>query len=272
MRYGATNRRGTTRADLVAAVLLLAGGGVLWTLDPDGQLAVARGLRDTVLYPFLAVHEAFAERARVAGRLAELRQERDSLVREALALHALAGDALRLRELLGVGPPPEGSLVPADLVPGRPRVGDSDVFMLRGPGLEGVEAPAAVLAGNGLLGVLRATRGGGGKGEFWTHPDFRVSVRTGDGATTGIVRAVRDGDGQPVMLLEGAPYQAEIASGTELFTTGLGGIYPPGLKVGTVDSVSAVESGWARSYYVRPAVRPEEAGAVLVWRRPDETP
>lgn len=272
MRYRATNRRGTTRADIVAALLLLAAGGGLSTLDAGQQLTVARVLRDTVLHPFLAVHEAFAERARVAGRLAELREERDSLVREVLALQALAGDARRLRELLGLDALPEGSLVPADLLPGRPRVGDSDVFMLRGPGLGDVGPPAGVLTGDGLVGVLRATDRRGGKGEFWTHPDFRVSVRTADGATTGIVRAVRERNGQAVMLLEGAPYQAEIAPGTHLFTTGLGAIYPPGLKVGIVDSVSAVESGWARSYYVRPAVRPEEAGAVLVWRRPDGTP
>jgi rod shape-determining protein MreC len=71
-----------------------------------------------------------------------------------------------------------------------------------------------------------------------------------------------------MMILEGAPYQTDIPPGTVLYTSGLGGLYPPGIPVGTVRSVSAVESGWEKSYRVEPAVRPEQVDVALVWRRP----
>lgn len=253
---------------LVITAALIAAAVVVASLEAGRQVALARAVRSSALFPFLRLHAAFAERAQVTERLAELRLERDSLARETLRLRQLAADAGDLRRLAGLGEPATGSLIAADLLAGRPRVGDSNVFVVHGAGLEGVRTPTAVMTGDGIVGVLRAADERGGAGDFWTHPDFRVSVRTEDGRTSGIVRPVAGPDGQAVMLLEGAPYQADIPRGTELFTTGLAGIYPPGALVGTVISVSRVESGWAKSYFVSPAVRPEDANVVLVWRPP----
>ncbi|MFQ5679574.1 MAG: rod shape-determining protein MreC [Gemmatimonadota bacterium] len=256
------------RADLLIAGALLMGGGVVASLEPARQLSVARGIRGTVLLPIVRVHESFATRARLGARLEQLRAERDELAAQNLELRQLAGQGSEARRLLNLGTATPVELVAADLIPGRPRLGDSDVFMLRGPAVSRLRAPAGVLTGAGLVGVLRAADRRGGKGDFWSHPDFRVSVRTEEGGTTGIVRAVRRGDGPPLMLLEGAPYQEEIPPGVVLLTTGLAGIYPPGVRVGTVIAVSEVESGWAKSYLVKPAVRPGLADVVLVWRRP----
>lgn len=268
MRYVDPGRgRRRRRADLAVTVALLAAGAVASALGPAEEAAVARAVRGSVLMPFLELHEAFTERARAARRLEGLRGERDSLLAETLRLRRLAESGRELRRIAGLGPLPGESFVPADLLPGRPRVGDADVFTLRSDGVGRVPTPTAVITGSGLVGVLRSAQGSGGRGEFWSHPDFRVSVRTADGGTTGIVRPHRGPDGQPAMVLEGAPYQGDVAPGTELLTTGLAGIYPPGVRVGTVTGVSRVESGWAKSYFVRPAVRPGEADLVLVWLR-----
>lgn len=275
MRYvepGGGGGRGRGRLDLGLTAFLLLAGAAVATLDAGQQATLARGARASVLFPFIRLHESFAERARVAERVEALRAERDSLAREALSMRRLAEQGRQLRDLAGLADPAGGVLVVADLLPGRPRIGDSDIFMLRGAALAAVTPPAAVLTGRGLVGVLRSTDGQAGQGQFWTHPDFRVSVVTADGGISGIVRAVAGADGQPVMLLEGAPYQGDVPPGTELRTSGVAGIYPPGVLVGTVVSVSRVESGWAKSYFVRPAVRPERADVVLVWRRPAPGP
>lgn len=267
MRYPRVGGRTRTRADLVALLVLLVSGLIVSTLDPGMRMGIARGMRETVLWPFLRLHEAFAERTGLAVTVTELRAERDSLVEEVVRLRQLAAEGAQLRRVVELGELPETAYLASDLVPGRPRVGDSDVFMLRAPGLARIEPPVGVFTGDGLVGVVRSAVRNTATGDFWTHPDFRVSVRTEDGATTGIVRSVEEEGGQPVMLLEGAPYQEEIPPGTRLVTTGLAGIYPAGIRVGTVESVARVESGWARSYLVRPAVRPEEVDVVLVWRR-----
>lgn len=267
MRYAEPGRGGRSRTDLAVTAVLLGCALLVAGLGGDRQATLARAVRSSVLVPFLELHRAFAERARVGQRLRAVRAERDSLAAEAVRLRQLAGDGRELRRLSGLETPSAGTFLAADLLAGRPRVGDSDIFQLRGPGLADVPVPAAVITGSGLVGVLRSVDARGGHGEFWTHPDFRVSVRTEEGGTSGIVRAMRGPGGQAVMLLEGAPYQGDVPPGTELFTTGLAGIYPPGVPVGTVTGVSRVESGWAKSYFVRPAVRPEAASVVLVWRR-----
>ena len=246
--------------------LLLAAGAVLAALPPERGDAVAARLRGSVLAPFLRAHEAVRERARMARRLNALREERDSLARDLVRLRESAMENRRLRDLLSLQDWRPDSVLAAELRPARVRRGGARTFVLplgeRGP----VPVPTGVFTARGLVGVVRSITGDTGVGDFWTHPDFRVSVRTEDGTATGIVRAVHVG-GRPGMIFEGAPYQTEIPEGTGLVTSGLGGIYPPGVPVGTVREVSAVESGWARSYRVEPAVRPGAVDVAMVWLR-----
>jgi rod shape-determining protein MreC len=131
-----------------------------------------------------------------------------------------------------------------------------------------VESPVGVLAGDGVVGVIRSARSTTATGHFWTHPEFRVSVRTESGSAVGIVRPRREDDGRMVMELEGTPYQEDVPLGSLLVTSGVSSLYPSGIPVGTVRAVSEVYAGWAKSYLVEPSVRPDEASVVLVWRRP----
>ncbi len=252
-------------------VLLLAAGAVLAALPADRSGAVAARVRGTVLAPFLATHEAVREHARMDRRLGELRAERDSLARELVRLREARDENRRLRDQLELPDWRPDSVLAVEVRPARVRRGGARTFVV-GLGDRGtVSTPAGVFTARGLVGVVRSVTGGAGSGEFWTHPDFRVSVRTEEGGATGIVRAVRT-DGRPGMIFEGAPYQTEIPEGTLLVTSGLGGIHPPGVPVGTVQEVASVESGWARSYRVRPRVLPGAVDVALVWLRSTSGP
>lgn len=270
MQLSPSRRPEHGRGDLLVLVLLLAAGGVLAFLPPEHAMATAARLRSTVLLPVLETHETLRERSRLRARLADLRAERDSLARELVRVRSGARQADRLRELLEL--PDRGSprVAVAELEPGQVRAGGARTFLLHaGPDVS-VRAPTSVFTARGLVGVVRSVGGGAAAGDYWTHPDFRVSVRAGEGEASGIVRPSFETE-QPGMILEGAPYQQDIPEGTVLYTSGLGGIHPAGLPVGTVRSVSGVESGWEKSYRVEPAVRPGEVDAALVWLGP-ETP
>lgn len=268
MRYPGGEGRGRSRADLVAVLVLLGCAGLVASLEPAREVDIARAVRASVLRPFLALHDGMAERTRLAARAAALRSERDSLAAEVFRLRALAEEGRQLRRLTGLPGLDRDAYVSVEVRAGRPRVGDAHVFLLRGAGLERIPPPAGVVTGRGLVGVMRRSEDGVGRGEFWTHRDFRVSVRTEDGRASGIVEPLEDEEELVGMVLVGAPYQQEVPRGTPVVTSGVAGIYPPGVRVGTVDSVRTVQSGWSRSYFVRPAVRPEQVEAALVWRRP----
>ena len=255
--------------EVLALVVVLGTSVVAAGFSVETQNQVESAVRATVLYPFLQLHRSAAEWGRIEQRNRLLVAEQDSLT-ELL---------MRYRTRGGIGGAADadgeplarrtGSATPAVVYPGRPYIGDPDVFVLTGSDLSGLEFPVGVFTGLGLVGVARAPHGRGASGEFWSHADFRVSVVDEGGRVSGFVRALRPEGGQPVMLLEGAPFQADVPAGTLLITTGIGAIYPPGLPVGRVREVAQSEAGWMRRYLVEPAVRPERVGDVFVWERPE---
>jgi rod shape-determining protein MreC len=54
-------------------------------------------------------------------------------------------------------------------------------------------------------------------------------------------------------------------------TSGLGGVYPTGIPVGTVIGQAPEETGWERIYVLRPASNPESASHVLVLIQPSDS-
>jgi rod shape-determining protein MreC len=52
--------------------------------------------------------------------------------------------------------------------------------------------------------------------------------------------------------------------GTQVLSSGLGGVYPKGIPVGTVTGIVREQAGWERVYRLLPAANPGSAAHVLV--------
>jgi rod shape-determining protein MreC len=85
-----------------------------------------------------------------------------------------------------------------------------------------------------------------------------------DGSVYGIV-APHGMAGSGVWLLElrGVPYRLDVPLGTVIVTSGLGGVLPRGIPIGTVVEMAG-ETDWERTYLVRPAVAPGAVSHVMV--------
>ena len=66
------------------------------------------------------------------------------------------------------------------------------------------------------------------------------------------------------MELQGVPYRQLVPTGTQIFTSGLGGVFPRGIPLGTVIGVAGETEGWERTYLVRPAVHPSAVTHVMI--------
>lgn len=268
MSYQGVRPQGRKLLDVVFFSLALILSGSAAGLSSALQSQVESAVRATVLYPFLLLHRLAAERGQMERRVEDLLAERDSLTELLLRYRDRAAPVAEESSAQVLAALPAGSVELAIVYPGRPNVGNPDLFVLSGPDFRSREFPVAVFTGIGLVGVVRAPHGQGGRGEFWSHPDFRVSVLAEGEGVTGLVRPQRRDGGQPVLLLEGAPFQADIPAGTLLVTTGISGVYPAGVPVGRIREPAEAEAGWMKRYFVEPSVRPEEVRDVFVWNRP----
>jgi rod shape-determining protein MreC len=188
----------------------------------------------------------------------------DSIRLQAGQADVAAAENERLRRLLGLGAALKWGFVPAEALHGR-GLGDDYTMTLTVGRNEGVEPFSAVVAPDGLVGMIETVDARSSVAIVWPHPDFRVSAMSADGTAFGIVYP-HLGSGATRFLLElrGVAFRNALRPGTLIVSAGLGGVYPRGIPVGTVLSELKTAEGWARNYLLRPAVRPADATAVMV--------
>lgn len=265
MRYLTVGRPESQRRDLLIAAGLAILSLFIAGMSIESRLAITRVVRSTVLAPFLGAQRVFARSSDLSEQVASLTSERERLAAKVLESANLELENRQLRIIAGLPERRIGEFAVGELTAGAPEAGSSHTFLFRiGSDIE-LTTPAGISSPQGLVGVLRTADGGSGLGEFWTHPDFRVGVRTPDGSTTGILRPSPGAGGETLMLLDGVPYQTSIAAGTLLETSGEGGVHPPGVPVGRVIREESTRSGWSHSYLVDPIVRPGQVRMGLVW-------
>ena len=259
---------------LIACALLALLGIVLPTPTRD---AIAGALQRTVAAPLLGLQRrserarsAFAEREHVAARI-------DSRVLRATVLGQLESENARLRNLLSLGGRLGRGFVPAEALHGQ-GVGEGHTLLLTAGARAGVAPRAAVVAPEGVVGLVTSVGPTTSQVIMWSHPDFRVSAMSADGSTFGIVTPHLSGDaecagadqaacaGAERMLLElrGVAFREALKPGTHIVSSGLGGVFPRGIAVGTVIAELRNTEQWSRSYLVRPAVRPHDVSNVMV--------
>ncbi len=252
---------------IAAGFLLLA--LFLFLLPASYQAPVRSALRGTALRPFLMVQRQIVERRGLTMSVSELRARHDSLAAVTAAQVTLAEENRRLRALLGLKGRASANFKSAEVM--RLRVpGAESSFLLDIGAEDGVEVGSPVLTPEGLLGVVWEVDRTTSHAIDWTHPEFRASAMTMDGTVYGLVEPRRgEFREEDLLALTGAPFHSDIKAGTRVVTSGRGGIYPRGIPLGTVVGIEEADTGWRKSYLLRPAVRPEGALHVLVGVRQD---
>jgi rod shape-determining protein MreC len=235
---------------------------VLMLLPLGAQMRVAWFLQHVVLAPVSLTVDAaergvsiYWENQKLRKRLAELRMEVD-------ALRSMREDNVRLTRLLSLH-----TLAPKDLLPARvvgrslDRLGGS-LTIDRGAE-DGVEPDAAVVTPDGLVGRVERLTPHGGRVLTLLHRDCSVAVRLERSRVQGVVQW-QYGE-QPVLELLYIPSQEDVKPGDLVVTSGLGGLFPAGIRVGTVQRVGMAENGLMKSVSVRPAVSFDRLEEVLVF-------
>lgn len=257
-----------TRTDrlLVGGCVLAA--IVLLSLSDARQERAASAVRSTVVAPLAALQV----RARLVQRAVitydSLIRQADSTVRQAQMVPALEAENAQLRALLGLGGALQWGFIPAEALPGR-ATGDAHSVILSAGTRQGVAVLDPVVSAAGVVGLIAAVEETTSLALVWPHPDFRVSATSRSGTGFGIVGARSEDDADGFLLeLRGVPFRDSIAVGTTLVSSGVGGVFPRGIPIGTIVGEVAQGSAWSRTYLVQPAVHPADLSAVMILTPP----
>jgi rod shape-determining protein MreC len=120
-----------------------------------------------------------------------------------------------------------------------------------------------VATGGGLVGRVTQVTGSSAQVDLVTDPEFRVGVRL---ATTGDLGTARgQGRDDPLAVDSAMSPRAEVAAGTGVVTSGVDrSAFPPGIPVGTVDSVRQGSGGLALELMVDPLIDVDQLSYVTV--------
>lgn len=262
--------RSHSRRD-TAALLVCAALSFLVLLTPDSfGLAVATRLRDSVLSPLVWLQSRAAEGRTSRARFRVVTAQRDSTALLAQGLPALRAENARLRELLSLGRRAGTGFVAAEVLH-QSQANDGRMLLLDVGSGNGVAPFQAVVAPEGLIGVVAGVSARTANVLTWAHPDFRVSASTADGRVFGVVAPSSGGIASEASLeFRAASYRDTLGVGTLVLSSGLGGVYPKGIPVGTVSGVAREQEGWERVYALGPAANPSAVAHVMVLTgRPD---
>jgi rod shape-determining protein MreC len=259
--------RRTRRRDAVLAGLVLLVALILLAIPEEYQRPIRGAVRGSVLRPFLGAQSQIVQRRTGAVDVPALRAQRDSLAAIVAAQAALSEENRQLRSALGIATRIADRYVSANVLRAGLTSAES-TFIVDVGAAEGVFVGSPVLTAEGLLGVIVEVDERSAQAFDWTHPDFRVSAMTADGQAYGIIEPRRGRYREEDQLaLTGSPFQVDVRPGRRVVSSGRGGLFPRGVMIGTVIGIEEADTGWRKSYLIRPAVRPEAAVHVLVGTR-----
>ncbi len=225
---------------------------------------IAATLRQTIVRPLVSL-QASAERTRSSWLNYErLSVSRDSIALRAMQVPALESENERLRRLLSLGSRLGWGFVAAEALHGQ-AIGDETTVALSVGSDAGVRRYAPVVAPEGLVGTVQSVDPGTSVALLWGHPQFRPSAMSADGSAFGIIHPHASEGAEGFLLeLRGVQFRSALDTGSLVVTSGLGGVFPAGIPIGTVVGEIKTTELWARTYLLRPAVPPPDVRSVMI--------
>lgn len=184
------------------------------------------------------------ENRRLEARIAELEGE-NALLKEKTARYD------QLRDDLGFVKQAQSTLLPADILSRRIDFKFETLLVARGAN-DGVKKDSVVVTKNGLVG--RVTEVSAGNAVVLLITDLKSGVGARVQRAESRALGVCKGTNSPLLTLTYLDNAADIKPGDEITTSGVGGVFPGGLRIGTVLEVKPDPSSAIKTAKVRPTV------------------
>ena len=258
------SERSYTRRDTVLFLACLGLSVVALFSPASWGYGISDALRNSVLAPLVWL-QARAEEGRTSrARLRAITVQRDSAAYLAQGIPSLLAENERLRQLLTLSHRISTPYVAAEVLH-QAQATDGRTLLIDAGRSDLVSEFDPVVAPEGLIGMVLTAAERSSVVMTWAHPEFRVSAYTMGGNASGVVApSLSSLTGEGALEFRGVPYRDSVPVGTRVLSSGLGGVYPKGIPVGTVTGVVREQAGWERIYRLLPAANPGAVAHVLV--------
>ena len=200
-----------------------------------------------------------AENEALEGRIAEL--EEDNLeLREALVASGHLQRILEMRDGFEV------PLLPSQVVGNDHSPWSRSVLLDRGQS-DAVRAGMPVVTDRGLMGLVTATSGGAARAMMLLDRRSAADAIVQRSRARGLVRGNGSDELEFVFMVRGD----DVRPGDVIVTSGVGGVYPKGLRIGEVVAVETDRDQLLHTAAVRPAVDFGRLEQVFIMQRRGHT-
>ncbi len=224
-------------------------------------LGPAQELGNAVFSPIGSVARAVGRTIEAARVNPGLEERAGFLLAEVARLREVEEENRQLRALLNLPDRPRYRGVVAKVIGRDIRHWNQSIVIDRG-GADGVEREAAVVSARGLVGKVIEVAPRLSRVLLIIDSASGVGGVIQSSRQTGIVEGTAGGG----CLMKYLPRRIEISPGETVITSGLGGVYPPGLLIGTITAVRPEKDGIYQNADLEPAVRFDRLEWVMVLR------
>jgi len=217
-----------------SAVVVLSLAIVFWPVQANQVLGEA--IIGAFYYPFVRIQSAVAVFSLRESNVKELRGALAKASQQLSLYEEVKLENARLRSALGFEPPSAYRLMPAEVVAVSGYRLPLTAKINRGR-QDSVYINQPVINQQGLIGRVIAATKDFATVQLLTDPANRVAARVESSREMGIVRFVSGSN----MILDNFPVHGAVQVGDTIISSGLGGVYPPGLRVGVVTEVEREE-------------------------------
>ena len=183
-------------------------------------------------YPFAVMRSTVIDLSTANSEKERLQELLVETSRRLSGLDEIERENRRLRMVLGFDPPAGYSLLPAKVISVTGGSVPIAAVINRGAH-DSIKVDQPIINEQGLIGRITHVTEDNATVQLLTDPAHRIAVRVANSREMGIVK-YRALEG---LVLDNMPVQANVAEGDLIISSGLGGIYPPGLVVGRVKSI-----------------------------------
>lgn len=206
----------------------------LWMISgpPEFQARASRFLTITVFYPFQVTFNNLTHIRNIFSENRHLRQEVARLNTEVSRLLELKSENERLRGLLDLSQDFTYELLPVRVVARDPSIENKSVIINAGY-KDGVRMWMPLVGEKGVVGKVIQVMNGLSLVQLIKDPSNRISILSSRSRTVSILETE---NGRSFFFR--CRNHEDVQIGDTIITSGLGGIYPKGLRVGQVDRIT----------------------------------